>query len=346
MPEEPKREKTPLLPPLASLRGTILPGEPPIGQCGAHALLEDALGRKLEVEFYSTNEDPTPGQRQEWYEAGFAPIDIGQSYRYHSRKLGSAIEGVAFDYGLQLDPVQQALVATLAENHLTGGLKDSPHAIAWICREAYKDGQDPSLVTRRTVDAVRTHLAAERLGGVDRVESSDLTVDPSWVNPYSGKLFTVGRLVRQMVVLGRRRDAIEEAKYWILAERTAHEAIAQARAEVVDIVRDDFRTTRNYLGCHIDVRGKSQRLTRVLFETFGQYRVVVTESDSGVAILTKGIKADLMQPLADILCRAEPNRWFFDARICALLNGTRSYSEVPRTSMSTPELVEFICAYM
>lgn len=150
--------------------------------------------------------------------------------------------------------------------------------------------------------------------------------------------FSVGLLIQDLYRTGWSIDEIcKWANWWLkqIAEMKAAMEICGVEWES-SVCRQEFFADKKGLVIYTD----NQRMARWVFRKFGGVRVLVVRGSKGnVAILSRGVELDLV---ASVLTSREPDRWFFDSRIGAILNGGHMHGQTVATEIDTSEIVRLV----
>ena len=284
-------------------------------------------------------------------------IDIG-SNKYHNRYLPSAAEVTAVDYGLKLTFPEERLLHMLAKNNgylvrdkdgeLVGDnqhggyLKGYPYSIVWILRELYKLGYDPLEVIHQTSHVINTWLDVEER----KVEVYHRDFPP--YGPVAEAIeetkkgnfapFTVSRYIRDLFQTDVVAAKIEEmADYWITGWYTAKERIREAAEKFKTMPKPTFFTKSRI--CCLLLDTSCPYLAR---EAVNHYKIVVIHNPKTGHVLIKSRKMDLSQ-LGSWLKSLEPDRWFYDWLLGAVMNGSLTYPEEQPTTLPRDEITGAIC---
>ena len=330
--------------------GAVLPGNPPIDKIIALCLLIiEVTGLKqwadgFKIEFWRKNDDPDPEQQSDWEKRRLYPIDIG-SDKYHRRKLGSATEVVATDLGLDFnDRLVKWVVKIANRNNRTGYLKGLAQGqnVAWCVRELFKPTMfvKPEVAVEAAAHVVFTELKFRQMRHHQFVRrSEEMERYPELVAlrkrlVYSTEPFTLSRYLAGMFCLGDDPDEIKRrVEFWLNNIGRARRLNKEARKRVEAIPKREFDVDGRLC---VYIKTDDDRLARALFTGKNPPAAVLAQRRNGCfQILTNKrfhTDGEFQQSVRELFKRlsteepqnGEKPKWFFDDRLLAVLNGSRS----------------------
>lgn len=255
-------------------------------------------------------------------------------------------------------------VLLASRNNGTGYLKESPYSVVYLLRELQKpdvlsedDGWSswtnwtiPGII-RWVLDVivadyqVRVGLEENTLErkSVALLKASD--VGELFSNKELGGEqfcdFNLASYFRNLMDLG-----VPEAEIGAIANRIHEDVIGQvsiqkekARECLDRVEKETFGGGLGMMLISADPAiADNTRVTREMWKAFPLVRIaVVINSREQVSILSDGSVP--LDAAARMLQELEPNRWFYDPRIGAILNGGHSFTKVPSTKIAFSKII-------
>lgn len=342
-------------------RKAILPGNPVFDKIAALCVLIEYVTGQLmwpkdgfAIQYWRSNDNPSADTQRVWDEEGSFVIDVGAK-KYHARGLGSAVRGTVVDLDLNITNRKdlQWLVETADRNNETGYLKgfSARHNMPYLIRELHKPGSFVSadVAVEAAAHVIFTELRYRQMkaaGNFPRTADGLAAVQLPQV-PASNDPFTLGRYKVQMFCLGAELSEIEgRLKFWLDAKSRAEKADVRAAEQAEDkaeiIAFGNNRTLAT-------IRTDDDRLARALFTGSHPPSLIVCQRRNGcVQILSNRNHQGnprfrkSMEQLTAELQKSDKAGWFFDPRICAVMNGTRSLKDSAPTTHRVDAIILMI----
>ncbi|MEO8066002.1 MAG: hypothetical protein ABI643_04105 [Candidatus Doudnabacteria bacterium] len=345
-----------------SYRKAVLPGNPVFDKIAALCVLIEyitgqlAWPNELTLEYWRSNDNPGADTKKRWETEGSFVIDVGEK-KYHSRGIGSAVTGAIEDLGINLDNREDLkwLMDVADRNNKTGYLKgySAKHNMPYLIRELYKPG---SFVNGNTAVEAGAHVIftalryrqMKKVGSYPR-STDDLAKTSLPYVPASDEPFTLGSYKKQMFCLGESLPEIEaRLKFWLDAKSRADKADARAAKtadEKATIVA--FGDGKNLA----TIRTDDDRLARALFTGNRPPDIVIGQPRNGCVQILSNRKHQgnprfmkSVEKLTELLQKVDKASWFFDSRIGAVMNGTRSLKESVPTILTIEAIIDMIAS--
>ena len=350
----------------------VVPKWPTIDKVIAAWLVMEKAHKHLPV-VSQANQRITDNTWKRWSEGGAYVLDLA-TQKYQRQDDGSTSQTVARSENLT-DPITQELVRLTCQNNQTGGLKQCPHAIAKIMREAYElDGVGESEVINSVMEAldawahgsakIEGHNYARTLNlfvekNPDIVEVLTLNADgqKAFKEEHVFGEFSVGQLAVNLW-LNKTAPEIIKAKvnWWLELEKRIRQEWLALPGFYEEAKKHEFAHGRA-----IVIRTNSRKMAGWMWKKATnsegrKFQLIVTRRDKSdprkrnVAILAGGKKLDL-QGLANVLYLLEGHAhyngfWYHQlgegkSQANFLLNGTPERA-VPATWLTDDQLVTLI----
>lgn len=256
-------------------------------------------------------------------------------------------------------------VLLASRNNGTGYLKESNNSIVYLLRELQK----PEVLSQADIDRGWTVWT---IPGIVRFVLDVLGVDfqvrvglieGAVTLPKAGTLkehTAYGKFFQHQEAAGSQFADFNFASYLrgLIALGTPEETIVAIGDAVIDtVISQTFEQKKKAREC-LEICGKepfggglgmmlisddpaianNPRVVREMWRAFPLVRIaVVINSREQVSILTDGSVP--LDAAAKQLQKMEPQRWFYDPRIGAILNGGHSFTKVPPTQVALSEII-------
>jgi hypothetical protein len=337
----------------------VVPARSPIDKLVAYKRVElDNESRfHLAVEFCDVNE-PTEAHLSWWgskCSPGVGPylIDLGgKKYHHHGN---SAAEVEMMSSATHSGRVYNHLVELINQNNKTGFLKNAPHSVAKIIRDAYHvmaGGDDSqSLVFEHGMDVVNAYFFHQDKRSWDALsEPEHAELKKLWngfgVKDSNIQDFTLQRYFRQLFMSGRsQQEIITKISWWLDKERR----IAQRR---------EAAKAKTYTPCTVRHIGKKTIGLIYVGDSFeglaasyqqigsGNLAVGIIRNELGQVHIASSFrhKGANFNALYAELDRREPGLWYLEGRFGngqdpKIMNGSRQFTGVRPTRISDGELL-------
>ncbi len=313
---------------------------------------------RLSVEFCDVNK-PTEAHLNAWRakcSSGVEPylIDLGdKKYHHHG---GSAAEVEMMLSTTHSGRIFNHLVELINRNNKTGFLKEAPHSVAKIIRDAYPvmngGAQSQEVVFEHGMDVVNAYFyrqdkrAWDTLSSPEHAELKKLW-DGFGVKDINVQDFTLQLYFRQLFMSGRsQQEIIAKISWWLDKERriAARRNAAKAKTYAPRIVRHIGEKTIGLLSvgdCFEGLAASYQQIGSGKLAV-GIMRNELRQVHIASSFRHKGANFDALYAELD---RREPGLWYFEGRFGngqdpKIMNGSRQFTGVPPTRISDGELLQ------
>ncbi len=318
--------------------GAAMPWKPPIDKILALCLLHNQSEQPLEtLDYWKQNECP-PEQFADWRDLKIYPIDIGDR-KYHKAGVGSASEFIVKEFGLKLTDGFQSLVSMINENNKTGNLKGRKFAVAHMLREMYEleDSQELHLeIIRKTMDVLEAHARVVN-GELNQPEEGLSDALPDLVEQFAGcnnAALTLGRYLRDLWLLGEEPAEIRSRiDFWLNGWGEVQARLAKGVEAFNKLSPLDWSAAGTKgIALHTDDRFLAKAAIKS-----GRYGIRIIVSGTGHTVIsTNGFD---LSKLHAALEKLEPGRWYYQAKMGALINGGPQYVGVEPTGVGSQQLI-------
>ena len=334
----------------------MLPNRPVLHHVAALHVLEAAIGRPLEITFVNQSISLSDDDLYNLSNRGIFPIGVGSGRLYKDRGFGSETAVIVHELRsvgkiLQKDKVLDDLVTMmdLNNNHQSrqgGYLRRQPYSVAWIMRQGYRLGNDPSEVefsstdeevVRRVMHVVASYLEANRRNGSINLGAREQAMctaamqllpggDTANKGPrnHQGPM-TVSRYIRDMFVLGLSEDEmLEKAEWFVRVHDRAKERQVAARKRI-DAGGFSMFELPGYTESGTWIDSDDPYLLEDLAKTKSHPLVVMRSSRGNVIIMS--VMFDLSGAASLFLSKEQC--WYYQASPQFLANGTEGVEDIP-----------------
>jgi hypothetical protein len=339
----------------------VLPARPPIDKYVAYKRVSLDKGERfrLGVEFCDVNQ-PTDAHMSRWTSKcspGVEPymIDVGDK-KYH-RQGGSAAEVEVLSSETRSSRILKHLVELVNLNNKTGFLKEAPHSVAKIIRDAYEVMASPTtsqeVVFEHGMDVVDSYFshqdrrAWETINEPEHAELKKLWDGFGVKDADETKDFTLPRYFRQLFMGGRsEQEIITKISWWLdkVKRITARRDAAKAKTYMPRIVRHVGEKTIGliYVGDCFEALAASHQQVGSGKLAVGILRNKLGQVHIASSYRHKGANFDALYAE---LNRREPGRWYFEGRFGKgqdpkIMNASRQFTGEPPTRISDGELLQ------
>lgn len=325
--------------------GVALPRKPPIDKVVAATLVMYRNSKPLElIEFWNDNK-VAPEQHALWRDAHIYTIDLGDR-KYHQAGVKSSAEFVATHLGMldTLTPGFQKLLDMVNRNNATGYLRGMKFSIAYIIREAYELKDDEAFhveLVSKAMNIAESYALVENGNVIQSVENLE-EVFPDLVDKLRKSMdspLTLGRYLRDLWALGEGANDIRaKIGFWLDQFAAVEKRAAEAEITLSNLKPKPWSVAGR---AGIVIRSDDHFLLKAATRNrqWG-IRIVVT-GPGHTTISANGL--DLTR-VAEVLQRLEPDRWYFQAQMGAIINGGPQYTGVLPTELSVTHLIQMLQA--
>jgi hypothetical protein len=343
----------------------VLPARPPIDKLVAFKRVElDNERFHLGIVFCDVNQ-PTDTHMSSWRSKctpGVEPylIDVGEK-KYHHRG-GSAAEVEMMSSETHSGRTFNRLIELINRNNKTGFLKEAPHSVAKIIRDAYHvmNGGDRSqeVVFEHGMDVVNAYFFRhdkrewEILSQPEYAELKKLW-DGFGVKDSNVQDFTIQLYFRQLFMSGRSEaEIVAKISWWLDKERriAQRREAAKAKTYAPRIVRHSGGKAIGLLYVGDSFEGIAASYQQIGSGKLGVgiIRNELKQVHIASSFRHKGANFDTLYAE---LNRREPGLWYFEGRFGKgrdpkIMNGSRQFTGVPPTRISDGELLQLAARFI
>ncbi len=316
----------------------VLPYKPPIDKIYALQILQAKNLVPIEGVAYWTSNDCPPEQFSEWTNSSCYPIDIGDR-KYHLAGVRSASEFVVKEFGIELSAGSQKLLDLINENNKSGKLKNYKFAVAHMLRELYEltDDEDFHIeVIMRAADVIQMCIAAED-GKIVQSEEGFSESMQDLIEHFAGcnnSPLTLGRYVRDLWLAGFEPTAIrEKVSFWTERWAEVQARLAEGRETLAKLspVEDQVAGTKVVV-----LKTDNRFLSKAAIKS-GRWGIRIIVQGSGHTVIsTNGYD---LGKLHGVLQKIEPGKWYYQAKMGAMINGGPQYVGTEPTAIGWKQLI-------
>jgi hypothetical protein len=327
--------------------GAAVPYKPPIDKIVAYYLLLAHNDLPFDSVVYWTRNECSEKQFAKWRDERICPIDIGDR-KYHEAGVGSATEFVVTQFDIQLSPAQNRLVEMLNKNNATGNLKQGGwDAIAFLLRELYELTDDQQFHFKVMDKAAHVVMCFTQVEDGQIAQPLDGLEEalPDLVERFKKTVhmpLTLGRYVQDLWLLGNEPAQIREhVRFWTDGAAELQRKLAEGRKAFDELQPKDEFFAKGNKG--IVVKSDDRFIAKAAIKC-GDYMIRIIRTAAGhVTISTNGLD---LGKVAEELTRREPGRWYYQAKMGALINGGPQYIGVQPTNLQPRHFIGMIQQYL
>ncbi len=323
--------------------GVILPRKSPFDKIAALAVLSRHNRRDIESLRYYTANECSEEQFKAWDAERVYPIDIGHR-KYHKAGAKSATAWLASRYLLPLSRGEQELLRLVNENNRTGNLKQGGDMrIAFLIRELYELDESDEWALEVIIECQNVILSYLDVEDGMAVRSADEPMDEALTHlakklaKDSEKPFSLGRYLRDLWLLGGSSEDIQRrVAFWRDNSQRLERERARAKGEFALMERNEFGI--GDMKCLV-LRTSDHFLAKAAARSKQYWARIIIADDGHVAISTEGLD---VRGLAAELTQMEPERWYANNEMGALINGGPQYTSVEPTKFGAGMLIKLM----
>lgn len=333
--------------------GVVLPNKPPIDKVVAATLVMFRNSKPLtSVTFWDDNQVPLE-KFGEWRDAHQYPIDM---MKYHEVGVASATDYTAIHLGMvewtkgvgvtasNLTPGFEKLRLMINKNNKKGHLRAMKFSVPYLIRETYElKGDDTDFhaeLVSKAMDIVQSFATVENGAVVARsIEELEAALPDlvSRLRPSMDQPLTIGRYLSDLWFLGTSPQEIrEKVEFWLAQYDAVANRLAEAEKTLSKLQPKKWSAAGE---AGIVLRSDDHFLLKAATRS-RQWGIRIVVTGPGHTTISTN-QLDLSK-MYEVLKRLEPDRWYYQPNMGALINGGPQYTAVEPTGYSTEHLIQML----